>query len=486
MTASSEPAVARPRPLLETVFGELWDDHQVAGRPLLVTAAAGVGAVAAGVLPDRSLGLGTFLPLLGMVAVAGAAGRDRWSLRTLGPAALVVLLLATLVVRDAEWIVVLCVLAAAAVTATTLTGARTAAGLAASPLVIGLAGLRGLPWLRRSVVRTGSAEAWWSAVRTGAITVLLVGVFGALFASADAVFARWADALVPELALDDLGARAAVFLVVWAAATAGAYVALAPPAVDRLAPPPGRAVRRFEWLLPVGGVIATFLGFLAAQSAALFGGHGYLNRTTGLTYAEYVHEGFGQLTLATALTLVVVGVTARRASRDSARDRLLLRAALGLLCALTLVVVASALYRMYVYEEAYGFTRLRLLVSTFEAWLGLVVCLVVAAGVRLRGGWVPRAGLLAGAAMLLALAAVNPDAFIAERNVERFQETGRIDLAYLHDLSADAVPALTGVPGIDLCAMATPPDDLLEWNLGRSRADAVLRDARPGAGPGCG
>ena len=103
------------------------------------------------------------------------------------------------------------------------------------------------------------------------------------------------------------------------------------------------AVRRpFEWLVPVGIVVALFAAFVVAQLAVMFGGHAYLQRTTGLTYAEYVHQGFGQLTVATLLTLAVVGVAARKASRATASDRLLLRAVLGLLCLLTLVVVASA------------------------------------------------------------------------------------------------------------------------------------------------
>ena len=80
----------------------------------------------------------------------------------------------------------------------------------------------------------------------------------------------------------------------------------------------------------------------------------------------------------------------------------MLRVLLGALCALTLVVVASALYRMHVYEEAYGFTRLRVLVSVFEAWLGLVIVLTIAAVARLRGPWVPLVALLSGAVMLLA------------------------------------------------------------------------------------
>jgi hypothetical protein len=204
----------------------------------------------------------------------------------------------------------------------------------------------------------------------------------------------------------------------------------------------------------------------------MFGGHAYVQRTTGLTYADYVHQGFGQLTVATVLTLLVVAVAARRAPRSTPRDRVVLRAVLGVLCGLTLVVVASALYRMHVYEQAYGFTRLRLLVSVFEAWLGLVVVLVMAAGLRLRAWWVPRAVLVSGAVALLLLAAANPDAFIARHNVERYQTTGRLDPAYLAGLSADAVPALTAA-GAELgCVRAAQPahDDWLEWNLGRSRA----------------
>src|SRR4028118_142450 len=86
-------------------------------------------------------------------------------------------------------------------------------------------------------------------------------------------------------------------------------------------PPGGRAgsvARRYEWLAPVLLVDAVFLVFLAAQATVIFGGHDYLERTTGLTYAEYVHQGFGQLTLATALTLLVVWATARKAPRETA------------------------------------------------------------------------------------------------------------------------------------------------------------------------
>ena len=57
------------------------------------------------------------------------------------------------------------------------------------------------------------------------------------------------------------------------------------------------------------------------QAAAIFGGREYFERTTGLTYAEYVHQGFGQLTFATLLTLLTVALAARKAPRRTERDR---------------------------------------------------------------------------------------------------------------------------------------------------------------------
>src|SRR5262249_42161559 len=146
--------------------------------------------------------------------------------------------------------------------------------------------------------------------------------------------------------------------------------------------------------------------------------------TAGLTYAQYARSGFWQLLAVTVLTLVVVGVATQIAPRSTAADRMLLRGLLGPLPALALVIVASALSRIAAHEQAYGFTRRRLLVTTGELWLGVLFLLILIAGVRLRGRWVPQAALAAAVAALLALAALNPDAFIAQHNVARYVATG--------------------------------------------------------------
>ncbi|MBW9216135.1 DUF4173 domain-containing protein [Mumia sp. zg.B53] len=480
MTIPTFPAPAppaKPTPAFDVFFGDLWPEKSLAARPRLVAAVAAVGVLAALVLPHRQLGLGTFLVLVSVCAVVALADPHLRRPYHLVSAALILLLLSTLFLRAAEWLSLLCLLTAFVVGATSLGGARSVIGIVASTGLVPIGSVRGLPWVGRSVARGRGARTWVPVVRTVLLSVVAVVVFVALFASADALFARWVDALVPDLTLADTPARAFAGLALAALTLAGVYAALNPPLVERLAPPPGPPVaRRFEWLVPVSLVVAVFGLFVTAQLTVMFGGHGYLRRTTGLTYAEYVHQGFGQLTVATMLTLGVVALTARKASRARARDRLLLRVVLGALCLLTLIVVVSALSRMHVYEEAYGFTRLRLLVSFFEGWLGLVLALVVAAGVRLSGWWVPRAALLSGASVLVVLAAINPDAYIAERNIARYESTGKVDWHYLYQLSDDATPVLAGLPAeVRGCATVRPPQagDWLAWNLGRARASEV-------------
>jgi len=456
-------------------------------RPGIVAAAAGAGALAATVLPERNLGLGTSLVFAAVVGTVFAAGTKRttqpsgrrWTRLDTFDAAVVALLLATLFARDAEWITVLCLVAALALAAVNSTKAASVLALLGTAAAVPLASVRGLPWLGRTLKPSNGVQAWLPVARTAGVSAVLLLVFGALFASADAVFASWVDALTPDITWNDLPGRAVLATFIAAGTLAAAFVALAPPAVERLRLPLGTSRSEFEWLAPVLVVDGVFLIFLMAQATAMFGGHDYLQQTTGLTYAEYVHEGFGQLTVATMLTLTVVAWAARKAGPGRRRDF-----ALGALCVMTVVVVVSALYRMHLYEEAFGFTRLRLLVSVFEGWLGVVVVLVIVAGMVGTRRWLVAVAVRLAAAGLLGLALVNPDLYIAQHNIARADATLGIDWTYLGELSTDAYPALVGLPDVQFeCATRYSAkrgaDDWLAWNLSRERARKLMADRPP-------
>lgn len=489
-TAASEAGVPLPS-FVDTLFGDYWPERGLRTAPLPLVASIAIGALAAVILPERNLGLGALLVLLlsgGLVLWLSVYRRRPW---TRLAAVLCVGLASLVVLRAAEWVAVLAVLAAAALVTTSLTGARRVVPMLAGGIAWVLSGVRGLPLLGRTLAATSRHRTLWPVLRTGALSLVALVVFGGLFASGDAVFGSWAARILPDVQVaDTLVLRAFVWFVVGGVVLAACYLALNPPRVERVAMPPAQPVTRaWEWLVPVGVVVAVFLVFLVAQASAMWGGHDFVRRTTGMSYADYVHQGFAQLTVATALTLATIALAVRKAPRATEGERRLLRVVLGALCVLTLVVVASALFRMAVYQQAYGFTVLRVLVDAFEVWLGLLVVLVMVAGVRMSGRWLPRAALASGATMLLVIGLANPEAWVAEQNIERYQTTGKLDLAYLSTLGPDATPVIEqGLPAdLARCVVtqqrAPEADDWLSWNLGRARAADVPGYGEPAALP---
>ena len=466
---------------------------QPAGLPALVVPVV-VGSVAAIMVPSTDPGLGWLVTAVAAaLGVHWAAGRER-ELR-LGWAGLSLALMVVPVVRAAAWLDALCLLTACLAGTLAITGGRGLRALLFGTVAVPLAGFRSLPWVSRGVLalRGRGAAGGARLVGTVVVGVVLLLVFGSLFAGADAAFGRLVS---DSLSFVDTGSATfaiTVFVVVGLGAAGACYLLAAPPDLS------GRAVagrlRRVEWALPVGLLVGLFAVFVGLQAVELFGGSGYVLRTAGLTYAEYARTGFWQLAAVTVLTLLVIGGTVRLAPRE--RDRTWLRVLLGGLAALTVVIVVSALLRMWSYQQAYGFTVLRLLVESCEFWLGLVYLMVLASGIRMRVGWVPRAAVATGMAALLVLASVNPEGFIAQRNIDRWHSTGRIDANYLSGLSPDAVGQIATLPEpVRDCVLWTIAErqstvDWRSWNAGRALnplqlANLHCASERPVAPVSCG
>lgn len=450
----------------------------------LALRAAGAGALTAVLVPGHRPGVGVVVA--GLVAAATVPPGPR--LRTPSGAALAAVaagLLAVAVVRDAAWVVGLCLTGTVLAWSLLLSGGRSWYGVGLGALALPGRLLLDLPWVLRPLVAVDPARrsAAAPALRGAAVAVLLLAVFGGLFLTADAVFRE----LLGRLALPAPGpllvGQVLTGLVVAGLVGAAAVVLAAPAAGRAAAPYSGRALRPVEWVLPLLVLDLLFAAFVTVQLTVLFGGRDHVLTTSGLTYAEYARQGFAQLVVTALLTLAVVAVCARVVPRDPRTDRLL-QLLLGGLCLLTLVVLASASRRLGLYEQEYGFTRLRLSVDATIGWLGVVLLLVLTAGARLRAPWLPRAVLLSAAAGLLAFALADPDARIAQRNVERYAATGDLDTGYLASLSLDAVPALQALPepqrSCVLGALAGRTDG--GWrsaNLARARAEGALRAVAP-------
>ncbi|MFI9330847.1 DUF4153 domain-containing protein [Kitasatospora sp. NPDC052868] len=462
--------------------------RKAAAGPRVVGAAALTGLLTAWMLGD---GLGVNLLLCAVVVAVGAgiaarsAGR-RLRVWTVLWSVLALVLVAVPALSEAGWPVALSLVCALALTSLALHGGRRWPGvLLALPgvlwhLVPGLRwareGLRGL-----SVPGRGRLVPVLKAVVVAAV---LLTVFGALFASADAAMADLLSSLTPSVAPGEAPLRFVLFALGVATSLGFAHIAAGPRRWDRTVVKPGRERGRLEWALPLTALNLMFGAFALVQGVVVLGGRDAIMDRTGMSRSEYARQGFWQLLAVTVLTLVVVAVAKRWAPRGTAADRRLARIMLGLLCLLTLVVVASALGRMYFYVDASGLTRLRLWVLVVEVWLGAVFLLLIAAGLTRSAAWLPRAVVLSAAVTAAVYGLMGPDAIVAEQNVSRFEQSRQIDLRNVRDLSLDAVPALDRLPGDHrACALELMRIEVEEshspWyatSLAESRAREILTD----------
>jgi hypothetical protein len=360
-----------------------------------------------------------------------------------------------------------------------LAGGRDWRGIASGAVAVIPGAARGAAWV--ATRRPGPGGRVGRVVAGTAAGVALIALLTPLLTSADPVFADLLSSWAAHLNRVDGGRILSATVLIGLAVAGAGYLAyngrpLRPSTVDRRYP-----LTELEWVIPLVLVDVLFGVFVVVQLHVLFGGHDYVLGAGGPDYAEYARGGFGQLGIVTALALGLAGGLGLWARRDTPAQRWALRVLGGLLCGFTLVIVASALKRLLLYVDAYGFTWTRLLGFTGEVWLGLVVLLLMVAGIELRGDWLPRATAAAAVGVLFALVAANPEAVMARTLLARYDGPYAVDFTYLRGLSADAVDEIVRLPPrVSACALGDvrrnleQPDPWYRVNLARHHARTTL------------
>ena len=497
------PARAEPMPTI----------HR-AGRVLLAAGALGV----IGQILFFGVGLGINFPLaIGLLLAGGwlirrptgsIDRRDLW----LAPASLA--LAAFAAVRADPTIVALDVLTAIALAVGALAsfGGRTVtprpfwalaslapgliAWVAGGAVLVGSSARRHLPPASGIARRAAPAAP---VLRGLLIAVPIAIVFVALFSAADAVFARLVgDVFGIEIDLGDAGWRLALAAVLaWLAAGAFGIVASEPPDAAPATPSVGWRIGSTEVVTVLLVVNAIFLIFVGLQAAYLFGGLDTLE-ASGLSYAEYARRGFAELVVVAFLAgSLIIG-----ADRLARRRSIGVRAGAMGLTVLTGVVVASAALRLMLYQDAYGWTELRLYVLATIAWLAIGSAAVVLTIALDRVRWIGHVLVVAALAVGLVLNVLGPARFITEQNVARLLDPSLVppngqtglDASYVAGLGDDAVPSLIeALPALDnasgsllsaslnvrLAELRREPglNAWQAWNAGREAARAALEAA---------
>ena len=267
-------------------------------------------------------------------------------------------------------------------------------------------------------------------------------VFLLLFAAADPIFR---DMLTSIIAMETItNAIEHILIVVFVCL--GFMLLLAPIYWKRVA---AREIDQKEMRKTYGvesaiALIASnvvFVVFLIVRAAYLWGGEEKISEY-GLTYSEYAREGFFQL-LVVALIVAAI-IWAMRYVR-SGKTLILNKVLQVLLIVQTIAVLVASWASLSAYEEAFGFTHLRLFSHYFLVVVA-VVLVILAIGVitkKFKTNWVLQGVLMTLVVGLIGLNFMNPDKFIAVHNIERGEAGHEVDYRYLiNDLSDDAAPVV--------------------------------------------
>jgi hypothetical protein len=326
------------------------------------------------------------------------------------------------------------------------------------------------------------------------IAAPVLALFAGLLASGDRVFARLLSSVLPEWNVGSLLSHIAMTLagavlvaILWRTAL-GDNASFEPRTQRRVGPLLGSA----EWTTVLAGIDLLFATFVVVQLTYLFGGQRRVVVTPGLSYAEYARSGFFQLAAAAALTVVVILGTWDAGRRDDARHERWFRALVTTMVGLTGVVLASAVTRLALYEGTFGFTINRFFGYVAIISIGAVLLVLLGAIWTGRREHVVAGFLAVAFVALLAVNVMNPERFVAQRNIARLEAIGKIDVPYLgFELGNDAVPVVT--PLLDrltvenaallrsaLCETSEQLSSEPSWrsaNLGRSAARSALMAA---------
>ena len=333
-------------------------------------------------------------------------------------------------------------------------------GLVGYPLVLtqtALAALARPPSLVSAGVDLGAVRrrggSHLAPVARGCLLALpVLTVFTCCLASADEVFADYVSDLFHLEFLPHLGEwlwrGAMIGAVAWVVAGSLACAIHRREEPDKVLAPE-KAFDDLRQTVRLGFVEVTtlltsvdllFLVFVWIQFTYLFGGRTNIT-LEGYTYAEYARRGFFELLLVSLMALGLILILYHLTRRDTARQERLFILLSSLMILFVLVILASAFQRLMLYEDAFGYTRLRLYGHVFMLWLGAVFGWFLVLLWR-RSGRFAIGVFVAAIGFLVTLNLINPDALIAERNLARYQATGKLDVYYLITLSDDAVPAL--------------------------------------------
>ncbi|GKU80733.1 DUF4153 domain-containing protein [Niallia sp. NCCP-28] len=206
----------------------------------------------------------------------------------------------------------------------------------------------------------------------------------------------------------------------------------------------------------------------------------------GYSFSAYARRGFFELIIVSIINLLIILCVNTYAQKKI----IMLKSCMTLLTVFSLIMLLSSHLRLSLYEEAYGYTYLRLFAHSF------LLLLAVAWAFTIIKIWIEKLNLIRIFIIIFlvyycTLTITNLDGLIVKKNIERFSHTGQFDIPYMKTLSDASIPPLvdyykqephiTGLKQLLIEKKQTIHKKEVRWqsyNLMEAKAKKALKDIK--------
>lgn len=235
----------------------------------------------------------------------------------------------------------------------------------------------------------------------------------------------------------------------------------------------------------LGTLNVMYLFFCIVQIKSLFIGKVNVN------YSQYARQGFFQLMIVSIINIITI-LIAKKSIKKETKVFNYINIMSIIMIIFTFIILISSAVRMHFYESAFGYTYLRLLVYcvliTEAIMLIPTIIYIIKPNIELA-----KIYLAIMLIVYLGMNYANFDKMIAKRNIERYEETGKIDIEYLTmNTQTDAIEEIVEILEIDdineeiktkieiylqdLNEKLDKETDFRDFNISKQKAKEIIED----------
>ncbi len=208
---------------------------------------------------------------------------------------------------------------------------------------------------------------------------------------------------------------------------------------------------------------------------------------SNINYASYARQGFFEL-MAVSLINIAIILLSKKIDNINEKDNKIINISSILMVVLTLIIIVSSFLRMNLYENAYGYTMLRLLVyiSLITEVILLEPTIIYIFNPKFN---IVKSYMIIIICVYTVINFANLDYLIAKRNITRYYKTDKIDIYYLENYHTDNIPLLLDlynnskdekiINELDIYLESIKNNKNLDWqeyNISKKKAYHKLKD----------